>query len=264
MKLDHCFRTLAIALVATVLLAQLAPGASEKVEATYPLKPDGSVRVANVNGRIEIRAWDGDGVKLEATKEGRTAEIVAGIKVVTDSTPERLIIKTELAKVKRGWFLGTSHEGQVTYVLLVPAGATLEKIETVNGSVLIEKITGAVHATSVNGSIKGQSLAGTAKLETVNGSIHSTHTQLQPEGRLKASSVNGAIEVQLPAGLSAALEASTVNGSVQSDFAFTTTTRNSKRNIEARIGGGDARIELSAVNGGIRVREFRNEHAAAK
>lgn len=263
MKLDHSIRTLAITLAATVLLTQLAPAASEKVEATYPLKPDGSVRVANVNGRIEVRAWDGDGVKLEATKEGRTDEIVAGIKIVTDATPERLSLKTELPKVKRGWFRGTSQEGQVTYVLLVPAGVTLEKIETVNGSVLIEQIDGAVHATSVNGSIKCQSLAGTAKLETVNGSIFSTHTQLQPEARLKASSVNGAIEVQLPANLSAALEATTVNGSVQTDFAFTATTKNSKRSVEARIGGGDARIELSTVNGGIRVRESRNEHAAA-
>jgi DUF4097 and DUF4098 domain-containing protein YvlB len=54
-----------------------------------------------------------------------------------------------------------------------------------------------------------------------------------------------------------------VNGTVRSDFAFTTTTKNSKRSVEARIGGGGARIELSTVNGGIRVRESQNEHAAA-
>jgi len=264
MKLDHSIRTLAITLVASVLLTQLAPAASEKVEATYPLKPDGHVRLSNVNGRIEVRAWDGAGVKLEAVKEGRTPEIVAGIKIVADTTPGRLIIKTELAKVKRGWLRGTSYEGQVNYVLSVPAGATLERIESVNGSVGVEGMRGPVHAATVNGGIRCSTLAGSAVLETVNGSIRSEHATLADGERLQASSVNGDVEVRLPAALSAALEASTVNGTIRSEFAFTTTTRDSRRRVEARIRDGGARIELSTVNGGIRVREWQIEQASAR
>lgn len=257
-------RAVAVALLAFTFSNHLALAASEKVEANHPLKADGRVQLSNVNGRIEIRAWEGEGVKLEAVKEGRTQEIVAGIKIVATSTPDLLTVKTELPRVKRGWFRGSAEEGQVSYVLWVPVGATLDKIESVNGSVVIDGVRGTVHVSTVNGSIRCHSLAGTAELETVNGSVHSMHTALKEGARLKAGSVNGAIEVQLPADLSAALEASTVNGSIRSDFEFTTSSRDSRRRVEARIREGSAHVELSTVNGSIRVRELGNEQAAAK
>lgn len=178
-------RAVAGALLALIFSHQLASADSEKVEASYPLKADGRVKLSNVNGRIEIRAWEGEGVRLEAVKEGRTQEIVAGIMIDTTSTPDLLTVKTRLPRVKRGWFRGSAEEGQVSYVLRVPVGATLDKIESVNGSVSIDGVQGTVHASTVDGSIRCQSLAGTAELETVNGSVHSMHTALKHGGRLK-------------------------------------------------------------------------------
>ncbi len=264
MKESNTLRLLTFSCIATFALTLSTYSATERVSETFPLKSSGSIRLANVNGRVDVRTGDGEGAKLVATKEGRNDEIVEGIQIFTESTADRLVIKVELPKVKRGWWRGSSREGKVDFLLTVPAGATLENIATVNGPVEIHGIQGSVHATSVNGSIRCLSLGGTTILETVNGSVYSEHRSLDPGARLQASSVNGAIEVQLPEDLSAVLEASTVNGSVRSDFPFTTTTKNSRRSVEARIGEGGARLDLSTVNGGIRIRESRDEHANAE
>lgn len=264
MKIYRSFPMFAITLVAILCNLPLAHAATQTEEATYPLNRDGRIQLANINGRVEVRAWDGEGVKLAAIKKGRTEEIVADIKILVESSPDRLSIRTELARVKRGWWRGTTREGEVNYTLLVPATAGLENIDTVNGSVQIEGISGPVRATTVNGSIRGDALAGAAEFETVNGNIEFHHSKLGEDARLRASSVNGSIEVHLPADQSAALRASTVNGAIHSDFSFTTTSDHSRRKVEARIREGGARIELSTVNGGIRVREAGNEHAAAR
>jgi hypothetical protein len=254
----------ALALVASILLAPAARAASAKVEESFPLKPDGRVRVENVNGRIEVRAWDGEGVKLEAVKEGRSDEVVAGIKIITESTPDRLAVKTELAKIRRGWWRRISHEGAVNYVLHVPAGAELEKVSSVNGDLRIVDIRGPVRASTVNGSIRAEGLAGAVEVETVNGGIETGHVAFAKGRHLKASSVNGGIRVRLPVGTAASLAASTVNGSIHSDFPFTTVAKESRRRIDAQIGGGGGGIELSTVNGGIRIVGFRNEQASVR
>lgn len=257
-------KLLAAACAATLTLSLATAADTERVEHSFPLKADGRVRVENVNGRIEVRAWAGDGVKLEAVKEGRTAEVVAGIKIHTQSTADGLSIKTELAKIRRGWWRGNSHEGTVNYVLQVPAGATLEKIATVNGQVTVADIRGSVNASAVNGNIKASGLTGNAELETVNGSIHAEHATVAADGRVNASTVNGGIDVWLPADVSATLDASTVNGAVRSDIPFTVTSKHSRRSVEARLGAGGATLRLSTVNGGIRLQSAADEHAAAR
>ena len=255
---------LTTALAITLLPAQLAPAATGQVSESYPLSPDGRVRIENVNGRIEIRAWNGAGVKLEAIKKGRTQEIVDGIKIQTESTPDELAIRTELARVKRGWFRRTTTEGQVSYTLHVPAGARIEKAASVNGDIVIQGIQGEVRASTVNGSIRGRNLAGTTDVNTVNGGINLDQLALSADDHLKARTVNGSIEVRLPADTSGSLSASTLNGSIRSDLTLSKVTRQKRNKLEALIGEGGSEILLSTVNGAIRILDSRNEQTAAR
>jgi len=253
----------ALSAVLLSLIVGVATGAeSARVEQTFPLKPDGRVKLDNVNGRVEVRSWTDTGVKMEAVKEGRNAEVVAGIKIHTQSTADELSIKTELAKIRRGWWRGNSHEGTVNYVLYVPAGVELGQVSTVNGSVTVAGVKGAVKAGTVNGNIKAEGLEGPAKLETVNGNIDAAHVAVPATGRLEATSVNGNIDLRLPAKASAELDASTVNGSIRSDVPFTVTTKSARRDVEARLGEGGTPIRLGTVNGSIRLHTLANEHAA--
>lgn len=264
MKKMNASLSLTTALAITLLPVHFAQAATEQVSTNHPLKPDGRVRIENVNGTIEIRAWDGGGVKLEALKQGRTPEIVAGIRIHTEATPDELVIRTELARVKRGWFRRTTTEGQVSYTLHVPAGARIERASSVNGDIIVHGMAGTVRASTVNGNIRGGWLAGATEVTTVNGGIHLEHVALPAGDHLEARTVNGGIQVRLPAGLDGDLSAATVNGAIHSELALSNVTHRKRRKLEARIGTGGSAISLSTVNGSIRILDSRNEQAATR
>ena len=55
----------------------------------------------------------------------------------------------------------------------------------------------------------------------------------------------------VPAALSTAVRASTVNGDISSDFPMTVSGRITRRKIEGTIGGGGRVLALDSVNGSI-------------
>ncbi|MFS8506607.1 MAG: hypothetical protein LVQ75_00505 [Candidatus Babeliales bacterium] len=85
------------------------------------------------------------------------------------------------------------------YELLVPESAHLELIKTVNGSIVIENISGPITAKTVNGPILIKPLADTATI----------------------TSVNGSIECWIPETINASLKAKVAIGSIETDFRST-------------------------------------------
>jgi DUF4097 and DUF4098 domain-containing protein YvlB len=69
--------------------------------------------------------------------------------------------------------------------------------------------------------------------------------------------VNGSITLDLPEGSNVDLHASTVNGSIDSALPITVSGRFSRRSLQGRIGEGGTRLDVSTVNGSIRLRRAR-------
>jgi DUF4097 and DUF4098 domain-containing protein YvlB len=67
--------------------------------------------------------------------------------------------------------------------------------------------------------------------------------------------VNGGITIDLPANVSTDVRASTVNGGIVTDFPLTVIGRLGPRRLNGTIGSGGRRLELSTVNGTIRLRK---------
>ena len=142
---------------------------------------------------------------------------------------------------------------QVDFTVRVPAGVNFRGA-TVNGEVEAANLSSDVDATSVNGSIR-ISTSGYAEARTVNGSIVAALGRATWSDALDFSTVNGAITLDLPASLSAEVRASTVNGGIETDFPLTVTGRFGRRRVSGTIGTGGRRLDLSTVNGSIRLRK---------
>jgi DUF4097 and DUF4098 domain-containing protein YvlB len=238
------FAFLAIAARATV---------NETFKQTYPLTADGVVHLENVNGDIDITAWDKAEVSLVADKRARDDEELKRIEIEIDAQPDRLAIKTKYAK-KTGWFFGNTHQGSVRYKLMVPAGARLQKIDTVNSDITVTGVHGAVNLDTVNGSISASGLMADARLDSVNGSLRAEFVSLDKVQTVKLDSVNGRAEVTLPKGASASIKTSSVNGSSSVDQAIKL-SHSGRHSLSGDIGSGGPRITLDTVNGSIAVRE---------
>ena len=147
------------------------------------------------------------------------------------------------------------HDNDVTvdFTVRVPAGVRFVG-KTVNGEVAAADLSSDVEANTVNGSIR-ISTAGYAEAQTVNGEIVASLGRATWNDGLEFRTVNGGITLDLPAGLSTEVRATTVNGDIQTDFPLMVTGRLGPRRLHGTIGSGGRRLALETVNGSIRLRK---------
>jgi hypothetical protein len=244
-------KTLALVLfglVATSLAQAESYPASEKFVQTYPVSAQSELSLGNINGSIEIIAWDKNEISLEAEKRASDTEDLAKISIKVDATRDRVVVKTEHERT--GWF-GSQVKGVVRYKLHVPASINLRKIDSVNSNITISEVRGEVIASTVNGSIKIEEVAGSATLNTVNGNITAEVALTNEERTISANTVNGSCKFAVPSTIAASFRASTVNGHVDSSLPLAN-LKASRNKLEGRMGQGlEATIEASTVNGNI-------------
>jgi len=253
----------------SLLMFLLAGGAfcasaeSEAIKKAYDVSANGSLSVENVNGKITVTTWDGNAVKMAAVKSANSQEGLDGIKVIVKSTVNSLEITTTLPR-KKGWFgRGKNYGAKVDYVLQVPSTIRIRKAASVNGNVTIAGVQGGVRASTVNGGISSSGLNGSVELSTVNGLVKCETFTSSPKYSIEISTVNGGVELALPATINARLKVNTVNGSIKSELAFSDTKVSRRREVRATIGKGGVAVGLSTVNGGIRIRKINGLGARA-
>ncbi len=229
---------------------------SERFEQTYPLNPNGTVSVSNVNGSIVIETWDKPEVKLEWVKTADAKENLGEVEIKIDARLESFSVESNYLDWKRSGANGrTYNKLTVEYHLTVPRTAILDEIETVNGSVSITNAENATKASAVNGEVKATNLRGTANLSTVNGTIIANFDQLQTGSRINLETVNGSVDLTIPSDANATLRAETVNGKISNDFGLP--VRKGQyvgRDMYGKIGTGDVQIKLGSVNGELSVK----------
>jgi DUF4097 and DUF4098 domain-containing protein YvlB len=130
----------------------------------------------------------------------------------------------------------------------------LDSIDLVNGDLVMTGVEGGVEADSVNGTIRAEGVAGDVILATVNGAIELDASTLGGGDELALDSVNGSIEVVLPASADASLDAETVNGAIHNDLGIE--VRKGQyigSSMHGTLGSGAGRLSIETVNGPISV-----------
>jgi Flp pilus assembly secretin CpaC len=250
-------KTIYLAGAALLFSVSVMADVKETEEFTFEVNPGARISVENVNGDIRVTGGSGDTVHVMAYKKAGSQEYMDKLKVIVDASADHVRIETDHPDSKGGWFnWGNDNSGSVAYELTVPADADLDSIDTVNGDVTIESVDGEVQAGTVNGTVEVSGVRADVSLETVNGSITAVFEELGAGQRVNADTVNGKITIYLPAEASARVVAETVNGSIDGDdFGLEVEKGFVGRDLDGKIGGGDARVSLDTVNGSIRIKK---------
>jgi hypothetical protein len=254
--------------MAVVLAAMLAgPVAAQQTGGFHwagTLKSGQVVEIKGVNGDVRAEPTSGSEVEVVATKSAHRSdpasvriEVVpsdAGVTICAVYPTPRNASQENRCEPGSGGHMSTQrNDVSVDFVVKVPQGVRFTG-HTVNGNVDARGMSADVSARTVNGSVE-ISTTGKADAHTVNGSIELSMGRADWSGDLSLKTVNGSITLELPADLSAEMDARTVNGSIQSDFPLTLTGRIRPRHIKATIGKGGRQLDLSTVNGDIRLRK---------
>jgi len=217
--------------------------------------------VRGINGPIRAVPSSGSEVELVAIRTGRRSdpesvkiEVVPHAEGVTVCAvyPSKDSSRPNECKPGGSRMNVRNNDVNVEFEVRVPRDVNFEG-RTVNGRIAAE-VEGRAAVSTVNGAIEVH--AGTlTEATTVNGSIQA---EVREGGSsaddVKLSTVNGSVRLRLPEGLNADVTAKTVNGGITSDFdEIEVRKKYGPRSAEGRLGSGGRELELSTVNGGIRI-----------
>jgi DUF4097 and DUF4098 domain-containing protein YvlB len=138
----------------------------------------------------------------------------------------------------------------------VPTNVSLELKSINGGKIEVTGVNGDLDVDNTNGSIELTDVSGSVIAASQNGSVTVSLNKITPNKPMSFTSLNGKIDVTLPADTKAHLRLKTDNGSVYSDFDVKLDTAASKPVVEdSRNQGGKYRIRMDhsvygSINGG--------------
>lgn len=203
---------------------------------------------AVVNARKHGRRSDPDEVKIDVVESDDGITICA-----VYPTPPRAREENS-CEAGDHWHSSTdNNDVTVDFEVQVPAGVVFNG-QTVNGEMSAEGLKGDVKASTVNGSVR-VSTTGLAEASTVNGSVYAEMGRANWNDELEFSTVNGGITLILPGKLDTEIRASTVNGDIETDYPLMISGRFGPRRLRGTIGAGGRTLNLTTVNGEIRLKK---------
>lgn len=218
---------------------EFASMAQEKEDFRFerPLQPGGRLSVENMNGSVEITAWEKDTVEVVGTKFARSQDLLKQLQIDVVATPDAVRIRT----VPPGGLHGNYG---AKYVIRVPARTELERIATSNGQLRVEGITGPARLKTSNGSVRVSRLQGSLDVTTSNGRVEVRELA----GPAVVHTSNGAVDVEEVQG---SLDITTSNGRITARL----TKPEPQRPVRLESSNGSVELTMNELNDNpVRVR----------
>jgi DUF4097 and DUF4098 domain-containing protein YvlB len=264
----RCVRLLAAILLVAWLVSpvfsslQAAEKSAEPFHWQGPLKSGQAIEIKGVNGGIKAEAASNGKVEVTAQKSGhrsdpaqveiKVVEHGGGVTICAVYPSENSSQPNECKPGEGGRMSTHNNDVKVDFTVRVPQGVRFIG-RSVNGGIEASALPDDVEAHTVNGGIH---ISGGkfADATTVNGGITASIGSAGWTKPLHFTTVNGGVDVSLPAGANAEVEAQTVNGSISTDFPLTVQGKFGPKSIHGTIGSGGPKITLTTVNGSVQLR----------
>ena len=143
------------------------------------------------------------------------------------------------------------------------------KLHDVNGGELsVDHVTGDVELDITNGKATATHISGSAVVHALNDRVLVTLDKVTPDKPMSFSSLNGDIDVTLPADVKARIKLKSDNGAVYSDFDIQVDASSRKPVVQGHkiqfdramygvINGGGPEMQLTTFNGNIYIRKAK-------
>lgn len=205
---------------------------TEDFHHTFALKPGGRLMLENFNGSVEIYGWDKNEVEINGTKYASRKDWLDAIRIDIAPSPDLIQVRTIRPSGERRGNMGAR------YRIHVPERTRLERVESSNGGIRLEALSGDARLRTSNGGVRIADYSGRVDVETSNGPIELKEF----EGGATLVTSNGPITATGVRGL---FEATTSNGPVNA----TIDELDANRPMRVRTSNGPVRLNLSRMNG---------------
>jgi len=258
----------AVAATFTLLVARAQGQDRVNVPLDDPARP-AIVKISQVSGSIFVKGYEGKEVVVEAharterdrVRRGRDGEAnTEGMKRIPIAATG-LSVEEESNEVR---ISTDSHMRAIDVTITGPTRANLI-LRTVNeGDIVVNGVNGEIDVNDINGNVTLTNVGGSAVAHALNGKVLVTMTSVNGKP-MAFSSLNGDIDVTLPASIKANVSLASDQGDVFSDFDVVMSPPASKPLVEERggDGGGKFRVKMDktvrgTINGGGPEIQFKN------
>ncbi len=235
-----------------------------------PSRP-ATVQVELFNGNIEVQGYSGKEIAVEADGGGsirntHPPEHADGLRRI-DANSSTLSVDqaANVVAIKPGPF------GNITRLALKVPYSSMLKLKTLNGDITVDQISGDAEVEAFHGTVKLTGISGAALVHSMSGKINTVFARVPETKAVSLSSLNGDVDVTLPATARVNLRAKTDNGGVYTDFdvklqpdsGMKIVTRHGhgpdglERATVGTINGGGAELQLTTFNGNIYIRKAK-------
>jgi len=218
--------------------------------------PPRPVSIHSLNGSITVKTHAGKDVIVE-TGESRDSKDASGMRRI--DPPRGLTIDQDGEAIK-------INSGNSGLTVTVPVQTSLT-LKALNGPIAAEGVQGEIDVDSHQGRIQLTNVSGTVVAHTLNGTIQVSMDRVAQDKPMYFSTLNGTIDVALPADVKARVKFDTLNGSVFSDFDITLAPGaqigmgsshgrlRTGRGLEGSVNGGGVLVTFYSLNGSIHLRK---------
>jgi hypothetical protein len=206
-------------MIATSCLAQTGSAETLTVPLSSPGKPY-SLKVHLVSGSIKVVSYEGKDIIINVIPrdnddEEGMANIKNGMKRISTHGGYEVTAKEADNNVT----VNTGNPNKaIDLDLKIPQDVKLQ-VGTVNdGEIVVENVKGELEVNNVNDKITLTNISGSVVANTVNGDIDVSFKTVDPKAPMAFSTLNGDVNVTLPADTKANLKLKSDNGDIFSDF----------------------------------------------
>ncbi len=221
----------------------------DEVRQSYQLTPGATVRVAGINGAVDIETTSGSTAEVHIIRSARSRADLEFRKVIIEHTGSSLVVRGENEQERR---YDHSRNPQVRQRVMLRLPRQIDLTASgINGRTIVGEVDGPVKVSGINGRVEVAQAVGYSELSGINGAVIVTISQLGERG-IRVSGINGAVELRFSDALNADLRVTGINGSVNADMPNVVVQGTvSRNNFNARIGAGGSPINVSGVNGRV-------------
>jgi DUF4097 and DUF4098 domain-containing protein YvlB len=272
-----------LALTAFLLAASAFLSAQEADRVVVPARNSTRPRVVHasvMNGSITVKTYDGKEVIVEANASSGSARergrrqdnppSADGLKRL--DLPGRSGLEVE--EDDNVITVHTRLMSGANLTITVPVDTSLNLKGTNGGQITVDGVNGEIDVNNLNGGITLTNVSGSVIAHSLNGAVKVSMSRVDPGKQLSFSTLNGSIDVALPADLKANLKLKADNGDIFTDFdvkfdansakplAEDNASKNGRfrvrfdRTILGTINGGGPEVSFQTFNGRISIRKY--------
>src|SRR5947209_7716320 len=216
------------------------------------------VKCSLLNGAITVKGYAGKDVIVEARaraeehRRHRSPERTDGMRRIDVNTTGLSVEESDNVVV-----IGSrSFQENIDVTVQVPFATSLKLHATNGGDIVVDHVSGEIEIDNTNGSAIATHISGSAVIHSLNGKVQASLDKVTPDKAMSFSTLNGDIDVVLPADTKARVKMKSDNGEIYSDFDIRLDASGRQPVVEDnRSGKGKYRVRFEkamygAINGG--------------